>query len=72
MRNGDILAELRAWRDEFARQHDYDVGAMTAVLRKLDRTAGMKVIRGEPRRPVAELPQGMSTPNEPLQPTAAP
>lgn len=57
MRSGDILAELRAWRDEFARSHGYDLGAMAAVLRELDTAAGARVVRGEPRRPITVLPR---------------
>ncbi len=60
---GDILAELRAWRDEFAREHGYDLAAMAAVLRELDSAAGTRVVRGEPRRPAVVLPQDASTPN---------
>ena len=69
MSGGDILAELRAWRDEFARRHDYDLAAMTAVLRELDRAAGVQVVRGEPRRPAVLLPEGTRPPNQPLQQT---
>ena len=53
MSDVDILAELRAWRDDFARLHGYDLGAMAAGLRELDRTAGIRVVRDEPRRPAA-------------------
>ena len=28
----DVLADLRTWRDEFARTHDYDLAAMAATL----------------------------------------
>jgi hypothetical protein len=51
MRDADILAELRAWRDEFARSHGYDLKAMAAALKEMDATAGARVVRGEPRRP---------------------
>jgi hypothetical protein len=66
---GDIRAELRAWRDEFARRHGYDLAAMAAALRELDSAAGVRVVRGEPRRPAVVLPQGAGTPDQPLQPT---
>ncbi len=66
MNDGDILAELRAWRDEFARSHGYDLGAMSAALRELDIAVGGRVVRGEPRRPEAVWPPGASTPNQPL------
>ena len=52
MSDRDILAELRAWRDEFARSHGYDLAAMAAAIRELDTAAGSRVVRGEPRRPI--------------------
>lgn len=55
MLDADILAELRAWRDEFARSHGYDLRAMVSALRALDETAGERVARGEPRWPAVEL-----------------
>ena len=64
MIGGDILAELRAWRDEFARSHGYDLGAMAAALRELDGAAAARIVRGEPRRPSPVVPQGASTPNQ--------
>lgn len=63
MSHGDVLAELRAWRDEFARSHGYDVHAMAAALRALDSGGERKVVHGEPRRPVTTR-----TPNQPQQP----
>jgi hypothetical protein len=48
-----ILAELRAWRDNLAREHEYDLSAMAAKLRELDAAAGTRVVHGEPRRPTA-------------------
>ena len=63
MRARDILAELRAWRDEFARSHGYDLSAMVAALREMDVAAGTRVVRGEPRRPTAVRPGWPSPPN---------
>ncbi len=60
MSDRDILAELRAWRDEFARSHGYDLRAMVAALCELDKAASGKVIHGEPRRPVDVLPPEVS------------
>lgn len=54
MRDADILAELGAWREEFARSHGYDLQAMASALRALDEAAGARVVRGEPRRPAVE------------------
>lgn len=50
-----------AWRDEFARSHGYDLGAMAATLRELDAAAGVRVASGEPRRPSDVVSQGAST-----------
>ena len=71
MRGGDVLAELRAWRDEFARSHGYDLRAMVAALREMDAAAGARVVRGEPRRPTAMAPVEPSPPNKLLQQTWA-
>ena len=57
MSGTDILAELRSWRDEFARSHGDDLGAMAATLRELDKAAGARVSRGEPRRPEVIRPK---------------
>ena len=62
----DILADLRAWRDGFAREHGYDLGAIGAALRAMDAAAGSRVVRGEPRKPVATALQ-VSTPSQPPQ-----
>ena len=62
VRDADILTELRAWRDEFARSHDYDLHAMASSLRALDWAAGAQVVRGEPRRPSAVPPNGAVAP----------
>jgi hypothetical protein len=64
MNSGDVLLELRAWRDEFARLHGYDVHAMAAALRALDSASDRKVVHGEPRRPVTASP-----PSQALLPT---
>ena len=71
MSSGDVLMELRAWRDEFARSHGYDLHAMAATLRALDSAAGQKVVRGEPRRLEAAKPAETRMPNQTLQPTGA-
>jgi hypothetical protein len=68
---GDILAELRAWRDEFARSHGYDLRAMVAALQEMDAAAGARVVRGEPRPPVTRPPGEPSPPHQALQETGA-
>lgn len=54
MRDANILTELRAWRDEFARSHGYSLQAMASLLRALDEEAGARFVQGEPRRPAVE------------------
>ena len=66
MKDVDILAELRAWRDEFARSHGYDLAAMVATLRELDAVAVPPVVRREPRRPAGYCESG-SPPRPPDQ-----
>ncbi len=66
MNERDVLVDLRAWRDEFARLHDYDMSGMVAALKAMDRTVQCRVIRGAPRLPspprfelVAEIQHGI-------------
>lgn len=66
MSDVDILAQLRAWRDEFARSHGYDIHAMAAALRDLDGGGKHLVVHGEPRRPVMT-----KTANQSLEPPGA-
>ncbi len=67
MSNEDILSELRAWRNEFARLHGYDISAMSATLSQLDNAGERKVVRGNPRQPAPA-----TTHNQSLQPTRSP
>ena len=65
MTNRDVLLELRAWRDEFARLHGYDIHAMAAALRELDSAGQRKVVRGQPRPPaVVRMPIQAPQPTE--------
>jgi hypothetical protein len=65
MNDVDILAEIRAWRDEFARVHDYDLGKMRAALHKLDLGPNAVMVRGTPRPPAQPFVEV-----SPLSPTA--
>lgn len=47
----DVLLEVRRIREEFAREHNYDIEAMGADLRALDEAEGTPTVRLEPRRP---------------------
>lgn len=69
MKNADILAELRSWRDEFARTHGYDLKSMTARLREADTAVGQRLVRGKPRRPVTVAVLESNAPKQALQPS---
>jgi hypothetical protein len=45
----DILREIRAVREAFAAEHNYDVRAMVAALRAEDLAAGREVVTLPPR-----------------------
>ena len=45
----DVLKEVRAFRDEFAASHGYDVHAMMLTLRELTIANGWDVVRLPPR-----------------------
>jgi hypothetical protein len=53
MKDVDLLAEIRSWRDEFAKSHGYDLAAIAAAIRKADDAIRERLVRGEPRRPSA-------------------
>ena len=72
MKEQDVLADLRTWRDEFARTHGYDLAAMAATLREMDRAAGARVVRGEPRRAVQTAIVAPSNDTAGLPPQLAP
>ncbi len=48
----DMLQDVRAAREAFARAHNYDLEALVATLRKLDACGDRKVVRLPPRQPV--------------------
>ncbi len=47
----DVLREVKAAREAYARLHNYDVRAMVADLRARDLTGDWPVVRHPPRRP---------------------
>ncbi len=47
----DVLREVRAAREAYARSHGYDVRAMVADLRAQDAAGDWPVVRRPPRRP---------------------
>ncbi len=66
MKEIDLLAEIRTWRDEFARSHDYDLAAIAAAVREADATVAERLVSGEPRRP-----KHPTTPLQRTRPTTA-
>jgi hypothetical protein len=51
MKDQDILADIRSWRDEFSRFYGNDLSAMVAALNAMDLAAGHPVLTGVPRAP---------------------
>jgi hypothetical protein len=47
----DVVREVRAVREAYARLHGYDVKAMVADLRARDLAGDWRVVRRAPRRP---------------------
>jgi hypothetical protein len=45
-----IIGELRAIRDEFAKEHGYDVKAIVAALQREEAESGLQVISLPPKR----------------------
>ena len=45
-----IVDEVRAFRDEIAKEHDYDIGAIFAALRKMEATGPGHHVSLAPRR----------------------
>ncbi len=64
MNEDDVLREVRAARETYARLHNFDVRAMVADLRARDLAGDWPVVRRAPRRPVVVTPS-----NKTLQPT---
>ena len=51
MKESDVLAEIRAVRDELAARHNGDAWALSLVLAERSRLAGRTVVRFPPRKP---------------------
>jgi hypothetical protein len=63
MPDDEIVAEIRKWREEYAKRFNYDLKAIFEDLRKKQRSSGSKVVSLAPKR-VAVSPK--KTPNEPV------
>ena len=66
----DVLREVRAVREAYARSHGYDVRAMVADLRARDVAGDWPVVRHPPRRPKSVVVQRLAL-DQPPQPAAA-
>lgn len=66
----DVLREVRAAREAYARLHDFDVRAMVADLRARDLAGDWPVVRHPPRRPHAVAVPAVA-PKQALQTGAA-
>jgi len=51
MRRNEILEEVRRNRDEFAREHNYDIDAMVAALQEMERHPLNEVVDRRPQVP---------------------
>ena len=51
MREPDVLADIRAVRDELAARHGGDAWALSLALTERSRIAGRMVVRFPPRKP---------------------
>jgi hypothetical protein len=51
MNEDGVVREVRAARDQYCRQFEYDLGAIVRDLRDQERAGGRPVVRLSPRRP---------------------
>jgi hypothetical protein len=50
MERDPLIAEIHAVREAFAKDHNYDLAAMVATLRRHQRESGREVVSFAPRR----------------------
>jgi len=50
MAQDPIIEEIRAIRDEFAKEHGYDVKAIVAALQREEAESGLQVVSLPPKR----------------------
>ena len=55
-----IVDEVRAFRDEIAKEYDYDIGAIFAALRKMEATGQGHHVSLAPRTIANQGPDGTS------------
>ena len=68
----DVVREVRAVREAYARSHNYDVQAMVEDLRASDAVGDWPVVRHPPRPLRTESRKAADvSPNKPMQPTGS-
>ncbi len=65
-----IVEEVRAAREAFAKQHNYDIAAIVKALQEASAQAGRELISLPARRAPEDVPSDTERPNTPLQPPA--
>lgn len=67
-----IVEEVRAAREAFAKQYNYDIDAIVKALQEASAKAGRELV-SLPAKPVpdGDLPSDTERPNTPLQPPAS-
>jgi hypothetical protein len=69
-----IVEEVRAFRDEIAKEYDYDIGAIFAALRMMEATSPGRHVSLAPRTIANQSPDGTSRAadrlNQPIHPAA--
>ena len=53
-----IVEEVRALRDEIAKEHEYDIDSIFQTLQRLDSTSPVQHVSLPPRRVTEPPPQG--------------
>lgn len=66
-----IVDEVRAARESFAKQHNYDIDAIVQALQEASASLGRELV-SLPAKPVPgkDVPSDTERPNMPLQPPA--
>jgi len=54
MYDDPIVAEIRRFRDEYARRFGYDLEAICRDLREQQQRSGRRVVRRQPKRPSSQ------------------
>lgn len=57
MTGDTIVDEVRAIRDGFAREYNYDIDAIFGALQALDASSGREHVAFPPREPTAQQPR---------------